>query len=54
MYDNEKIIKNIKIKQEINLEELLSLFIQLHRSIHHYKMDSKDIADVTKVVKKLV
>lgn len=42
------------IRHEIDSEQALSLFVQLHKSIYCYKKDIKDIADAIKLVKKLV
>ena len=53
-YNNEKVIENMKIRQDIDTEWASSLFVQLHGSIHCQKMDRKDIANVTKLVNKLV
>ena len=52
--NNKKVTENMKIRYDIDFEWVLSLFVQLHRSIHCWKMDGKDIADVTKFVKELV
>lgn len=54
MHNNEKIIKNMIIRHEIDLKKALSLFVQLHEFIHYQKIDGKDIVYVTKVVKKLM
>ncbi len=42
------------IRREIDSEWASSLFVQLYRSIHCWKIDGKDIADATKLVKELV
>lgn len=52
--NNEEVTKNIKIRWDINPEWVISLFIQSHRTIHYQKIDDKDIADPTKLVKELV
>ena len=52
--DNKKITENIKIRRDIDPGWILSLIIQLHRSIYYWKIDKKDITDATKLVKKLV
>lgn len=54
MHNNEKITENMIGGCDMNLEWASSLLVQLYRSIHHWKMDGKDIADITKLVKKLV
>lgn len=53
-YNNQEVIKNIKIWQGINLEWLLLLFVHQYRSILYWKIDDKDIADATKFLKKLM
>ena len=46
-HNNEEVIENMKIKRDINPRWASSLFVQLQRSIHCWKMDGKDIADTT-------
>ena len=53
-HNNEEVTENMKIRQDIDLGWASSLFVQLHRSIHYWKIDGKDIADATKLVNKLV
>lgn len=53
-HDNKKVTENMKIRRKIDLEQASSLFVQLYGSIHYWKMDSKGIVNVTKLVKKLV
>ena len=53
-HDNEEVTDNMKIKRDIDPGWASSLFFQLHGSIHYWKMDGKDIANVTKLVNKLV
>lgn len=53
-YNNKEVTKNIKIKQDVELEWISLLFVQLYKSIHYWRMDSKNITNVTKVVKELV
>lgn len=53
MYNN-KITKNMMIKHDIGLKQTLSLFIQLYESMHHWKIDNKDIANATKLVNRIV
>ena len=52
--DNEEVTENMKIRRDINLGWLLSLFVQLYGSIHYWIMDGKNIANATKLVKGLV
>ena len=52
--DNEEVTENMKIRRDIDPRWVSSLFVQLHGSIHCWKIDGKDIADVTKLVKELV
>ena len=52
--DNEEVTENMKIRRDIDPGWVSSLFVQLHGSIHCWKMDGKDIADATKLVKELV
>ncbi len=54
MYNNEEITKNMIIRPKIDSEGESSLFVQLYRSIHYWKIDGKDIVDATKLVKELV
>ena len=44
----------MKIRRDIDPGWVSSLFVQLHGSIHYWKIDGKDIADATKLVKELV
>ena len=53
-HDNEKMTENMKMRQDIDPGWVSSLFVQLHGSIHCWKMYGKDIADATKLVNKLV
>ena len=53
-HNNEKVTKNMKIRQDIDLEQVSSFFVQLYRSIHCWKIDAKDIVNTNKLVKKLV
>ena len=53
-HDNEEVTKNMIIRREIDSEWALSLFVQLHKSIHYQKMNGKNIADATKLVNELV
>lgn len=53
-YNNKKVIENMKIRQDVDLEWVSSLFVKLHRSIYYERMDNKDIADITKLVKELM
>ena len=52
--DNEEVTENMKIRRDIDPGWVSSLFDQLHGSIYCLKMDGKDIADATKLVKELV
>ena len=52
--NNKEMTENIKIKRNIDPGWISSLFVQLHGSIYCWKMDRKDIADATKLVKELV
>ena len=52
--NNKEVTEKMKIRRDIDLGWISSLFIQLHESIHCWKMDGKDIADATKLVKELV
>lgn len=54
IYNNKKITKNMIIRWEIDLKQALSIFISLYGSIYYEKMDSKDIVDAIKPVKKQV
>ena len=54
MHDNKKLIENMIIRREIDSQWTSSLFVQLYGSIHHLKMDDKNIANTTKLVKELV
>lgn len=42
------------IRYKIDPKQTSSLFVQLYKFIHYYKMDRKNIADANKLVKKLV
>ncbi len=42
------------IRHKIDSEWASSLFIQLYRSINYWKIDDKDIANATKLIKELV
>ena len=53
-HDNEEVTENMKIRRDIDPGWASSLFVQLHGSIHCWKMDGKDIADATKLVNELV
>ena len=44
----------MKIRRDIDSGWVSSLFDQLHGSIHYWKMDGKNIADITKLVNKIV
>ena len=52
--DNKKVTENIKIRRDIDPGWISSIFVQLHGSIHSWKIDEKDIADATKLVKENV
>ena len=52
--DNEEVTENMKIRRDIDPGWVSSLFVQLHGSIHYWRIDGKDIADATKLVKELV
>ena len=52
MYNNEKVTKNRKVRQDMDSEQVSHSFVQLYESIQYQKMESKDISDVTKLVKK--
>ena len=43
--DNKEKNQNISVKQDIDLEEVLFLFIQLYRSTQYQKINGKDILD---------
>ncbi len=53
-HDNKEVTKNMSIRREVDPEWASSLFVRLHESIHCWKMDGKDIADATKLVKELM
>ena len=53
-HNNEEVTENMKIRRDIDSGWASSLFVQLHKSIHCWKMDGKNIADATKLVNKLV
>ena len=42
------------IRYKIDSKWASSIFVQLYGSIHYWKIDDKNIADDTKLVKKLV
>ncbi len=48
MQNNEEVTENMIIRRKINLEYVLSICIQLQKSIYCWKIDNKDIADATK------
>ena len=52
--NNEEVTENMKIRRNIDPRWISSLFVQLHGSIYCWKIDEKDIADATKLVKELV
>ena len=54
MNNNEEVTENMKIRQDIDPGWGSSLFIQLYGSIYYWKMDRKDIADATKLIKELM
>ncbi len=51
VYDNEKVIENMKVKQNIDPEWGTSFFIQLYESIQCWKIDGKNLANAAKLVK---
>lgn len=54
VYNYKKITKNMKAKQNIDLDEVSSLFVQLHRFIQCWKIDSKEISDIAKLIKEYI
>ncbi len=54
MYNNEKVTENMKIGGDLYFEYVSSFFVQLHKSIHYWKINGKDIADATKLVMEFV
>ena len=52
--DNKEVTENMKIRQDIDPEWALSLFVQLYKSIYYWKIDGKDIANIAKLVNKLL
>lgn len=42
------------IKHEIDSKQTSSLFVQLYKSIYYQKIDSKNIANTTRLVNKMV
>ncbi len=53
-HNNKEVTENMIIRREIDSEWASSLFVQLHGSIYCWKIDGKDIAESTKLVKELV
>ena len=51
IHNNKKVTKNMIIRREIDSKWASSLFVQLCGSIRCWKIDDKDIADATKLVK---
>ncbi len=54
VYDNEEVGQNMSVRRDIDPKWVSSFFVQLHRSIQCWKMDGKDISDVTKLGKEHV
>ncbi len=54
VYNNKEVGQNMSVRQDLNLEWILSFFAQLHGSIQSWKMDRKDITDATKLVKEYI
>ena len=51
MYNNKEVTKNMKVKQNIDWEQMSSFFVQLYGFIQYWKLDGKDISDTAKLVK---
>lgn len=54
IYDNVEVTENMKVSWDKDFGWVLSLLVQLHGSIYYWKIDEKDVIDVTKLVRKFV
>lgn len=51
-YDNKKVIENMKVRQNINLEWVAFFFVKLYKLIQYQKINSNNILNANKLVKK--